>query len=92
MKSDEDKVCMIIVELKEIYNFVVHQFFCLNTSLGQNHWNNVQIYIKLIYFIIFMWGLKVIFMWELKVIFYRLFINIGNLFVIFGWRYNILWI
>jgi hypothetical protein len=31
-----------------------------------------------------MWGLKVIFMWELKVIFYRLFINIGNLFVIFG--------
>jgi hypothetical protein len=27
MKSDEDKVCMKIVELEEIYNFVVHQFF-----------------------------------------------------------------
>ena len=60
MKSDEDKVYMKIVELEEIYNFVVHQFFCLNTSLGQSHWSNVQIYIKLIDFIIFMWGLKVI--------------------------------
>jgi hypothetical protein len=37
MKSDEDKIYMKIVELKEIYNFVVHQFFCLNISLGQNH-------------------------------------------------------
>jgi hypothetical protein len=27
MKSDEDKICMKIIELKEIYNFVVHQFF-----------------------------------------------------------------
>jgi hypothetical protein len=27
MKSDEDKVYMKIVELEEIYNFVVHQFF-----------------------------------------------------------------
>jgi hypothetical protein len=27
--------------------------FCLNTSLGKNHWNNIQIYIKLIDFIIF---------------------------------------
>jgi hypothetical protein len=26
MKSDEDKVYMKIVELKEIYNFVVHHF------------------------------------------------------------------
>ena len=67
MKSDEDKVYMKIVELEEIYNFVAHHF--LNTSLGQNYWNNVQIYIKLIDFIIFMWGLKVMCMWELKVIF-----------------------
>jgi hypothetical protein len=37
MKSDEDKVYMKIVELEEIYNFVVHHFFCLNKSLGQNH-------------------------------------------------------
>jgi hypothetical protein len=36
MKSDEDKVYMKIVELKEIYNFVVHHFFCLNIYLGQN--------------------------------------------------------
>jgi hypothetical protein len=56
MKSNEDKVHMKIVELEEIYNFVVHQFFCLNTSLGQSHWSNVQIYIKLIDFIIFMLG------------------------------------
>jgi hypothetical protein len=27
MKSDEDKVYMKIVELEEIYNFVVHNFF-----------------------------------------------------------------
>jgi hypothetical protein len=27
MNSDEDKVCMKIVELEEIYNFVVHQFY-----------------------------------------------------------------
>jgi hypothetical protein len=26
MKSDEDKVYMKIVELEEIYNFVVHHF------------------------------------------------------------------
>jgi hypothetical protein len=39
MKLDEDKVYMKIVELEEIYNFVTH--FCLNTSLGQNHSNNV---------------------------------------------------
>jgi hypothetical protein len=39
-----------------------------------------------------MWGLKVIFMWELKVNFYKLFISIGNLFVIFVGRYNVLWI
>jgi hypothetical protein len=37
MKSDEDKVYMKIVELEEIYNFVVYRFFCLNKSLGQNH-------------------------------------------------------
>jgi hypothetical protein len=37
MKLDEDKVNMIIIELKEIYNFIVHHIFCLNTSLGQNH-------------------------------------------------------
>jgi hypothetical protein len=48
MKPDENKVYMKIVELD--INF------CLNTSLDQNHWNNVQIYIKLIDFIIFMWG------------------------------------
>jgi hypothetical protein len=30
MKSNEYKVYMKIVELEEIYNFVVHQFFCLN--------------------------------------------------------------
>ncbi|PWZ10870.1 hypothetical protein Zm00014a_026192 [Zea mays] len=41
MKSDEDKVHMKIVELEEIYNFVVHYFFCLNIYLGQNHCNNV---------------------------------------------------
>jgi hypothetical protein len=40
MKSDEDKVYMKIVELEEIYNFVVHHF-CLNTCLGQNYWNNL---------------------------------------------------
>jgi hypothetical protein len=27
MNSDEDKVCMKIVELEEIYRFIVHQFF-----------------------------------------------------------------
>ncbi|PWZ12476.1 hypothetical protein Zm00014a_004122 [Zea mays] len=27
MKSDKNKVYMKIIELKEIYNFVVHQFF-----------------------------------------------------------------
>ncbi|PWZ27098.1 hypothetical protein Zm00014a_024375 [Zea mays] len=27
MKSDEDKVYIKIVELKEIYNFVVHHIF-----------------------------------------------------------------
>jgi hypothetical protein len=27
MKSDEDKVYMKIVELEEIYDFVIHQFF-----------------------------------------------------------------
>ncbi|PWZ09554.1 hypothetical protein Zm00014a_035333 [Zea mays] len=27
MKSDEDKVYMKIVELEEIYNFVVHHIF-----------------------------------------------------------------
>jgi hypothetical protein len=69
MKSDKDKVYMKIVELEEIYNFVIHQFFCLNISLDQNHWNNIQTYIKLIDFIIFMWGLKIISTWELKVIF-----------------------
>jgi hypothetical protein len=37
MKSDEDKVYIKIVELEEIYNFVVHHIFCLNISLGQNH-------------------------------------------------------
>jgi hypothetical protein len=37
MKSDKDKVYMKIVELEEIYNFVIHQFFCLNISLDQNH-------------------------------------------------------
>jgi hypothetical protein len=68
MKSDEDKVYIKIVELEEIYNFVVHQFL-FKRILGQNHWNNVQIHIKLIDFIIFMWGLKVISTWELKVIF-----------------------
>jgi hypothetical protein len=36
MKSDEDKVYMKIIEIEEIYNFVVHQFF-LNIYLGQNH-------------------------------------------------------
>jgi hypothetical protein len=36
-----------------------------------------------------MWGLNIISMWELKIIFYKLFINIGNLFAIFGRRYNI---
>jgi hypothetical protein len=36
MKSDEDEVYMKIVELEEIYNFVVHHIF-LNISLGQNH-------------------------------------------------------
>jgi hypothetical protein len=90
MKSDEDKVYMKIVELEEIYNFVVHLFFYLNISLDQDHWNNVQIYIKSIDFIIFMWGLKVISTWELKVILYRVFIIIGNVFVIFGRCYNIL--
>jgi hypothetical protein len=35
MKSDKDKVYTKIVELEEIYNFVVHHFFCLNASLGQ---------------------------------------------------------
>jgi hypothetical protein len=63
MKSNEDKVYMKIVELEEIYNFVIHHFFCLNICLDQNHWNNVQIYIKSIDFIIFMCGLKVISMW-----------------------------
>jgi hypothetical protein len=57
------------IELEEIYNFNVHHIFCLNTYLEQNYWNNVKIYIKLIDFSIFMWGLKVISMWELKVIF-----------------------
>ena len=69
MKSDEDKVYMKIVELEEIYDFVIHQFFVWTYLLDQNHWNNVQIYIKIIEFIIFMWGLKVISTWELKVIF-----------------------
>ncbi|PWZ11179.1 hypothetical protein Zm00014a_004545 [Zea mays] len=27
MKSDEDKVYMKIVDLEEIYDFVIHQFF-----------------------------------------------------------------
>jgi hypothetical protein len=36
MKSDEDKVYIKIVELKEIYNFVVRHIF-LNRSLDQNH-------------------------------------------------------
>jgi hypothetical protein len=36
MKSGEDKVYMKIVELEEIYNFVIHQFF-LNISLDKNH-------------------------------------------------------
>jgi hypothetical protein len=27
MKSDEDKVYMKIIELEEIYDFVIHQFF-----------------------------------------------------------------
>jgi hypothetical protein len=35
MKSDKDKVYMKIVELEEIYNFVV--YFYLNISLGHNH-------------------------------------------------------
>jgi len=29
MKSDEDKVYMKIVELEEIYNFVVHHIFVI---------------------------------------------------------------
>jgi hypothetical protein len=58
MKSDEDKVYMKIVELEEIYNFVVRHFFCLNKSLGQNHWNNVQIYIKLIDYHFYVEGLR----------------------------------
>ncbi|PWZ41729.1 hypothetical protein Zm00014a_044230 [Zea mays] len=37
MKSDEDKVYMKIVELEEIYNFVVQHIFLLNISLGQNY-------------------------------------------------------
>jgi hypothetical protein len=37
MKSNEDKVYMKIVELEEIYNFVIHHFFCLNICLDQNH-------------------------------------------------------
>jgi hypothetical protein len=69
MKSDEDKVYMKIVELEEICDFVIHHFFVWTYLLDQNHWNNVQIYIKLIDFIIFMWVLKVISTWELKVIF-----------------------
>jgi hypothetical protein len=36
MKSDEDKVYIKIVELEEIYNFVVHQFL-FKRILGQNH-------------------------------------------------------
>jgi hypothetical protein len=37
MKSNEDKVYMKILELEEIYKFVIQQFFCLNISLDQNH-------------------------------------------------------
>jgi hypothetical protein len=33
MKSDEDKVYMKIVELEEIYDFVIHHVFCLNNIL-----------------------------------------------------------
>jgi hypothetical protein len=36
MKSDEHKIYVKIVELEEIYNFLVHQFF-LNIYLVQNH-------------------------------------------------------
>jgi hypothetical protein len=37
MKLDENKLYMKIVELEEIYNFLVYHFFCLNTYLGQNY-------------------------------------------------------
>ncbi|PWZ14290.1 hypothetical protein Zm00014a_023870 [Zea mays] len=38
MKSDEDKVYMKIVELEEIYDFVIHQF------LFKQYFNNLNVF------------------------------------------------
>jgi hypothetical protein len=85
MKLNEDKIFMKIVEIEEIYNFVVHHIF-----VWTNHYVKIietmfKFISKLIDCLSFSRG-------DLRLSLYIMFISFVNLFIIFGQSYNILWI
>jgi hypothetical protein len=90
MKSDEDKVYMKIVELEVIYKFVVHHFFLFKHTFRPKLLKScLNLYQINILYHFYVDGLKLSSRGNLRLSLYRLFISIGNLFVIFCRRYVI---
>jgi hypothetical protein len=89
MKSDEDKVYMKIVELEEIYNFVVHHFLFKHIFMPKSLNLCPNLYQINIPYHFYVRVLRLSPRGNLRLSLYRLFISIGNLFAIFGRRYVI---
>jgi hypothetical protein len=80
MKSDEDKVYIKIVELEEIYNFVVHHFLFKHIFRPKLLKLCPNLYQINILYHFYVEGLKLSPRGNLRLSLYRLFISIGNFF------------